>query len=230
MFNVPPLRAGILFAALVLTGCEELLDSPRHMSVVVDGLPVGGDAQDAKANEFTSCELAGKNYRCIAERTVNIYGVPAKKAYVMIDREAHTYRDIYLFIEPQKYDVNCLENIPISHLIVGRREECALPSDFANLQSAMGKNGWLQSPNSFGNGLHFYNRDYAVKIVLSTASDQYANLILGVVSEKYAMIRWKEAKVVHDRETAVREQEKALRDKEEASKPEVEAFIDSMKR
>ncbi len=200
------------------------------MSAVVDGLPARGNAQDAKFKDFTACEVADKYYKCIANRTVSIYGVPAEKAYVLISRESHTYSGIHLLIEPQKYDADCLKKVWKPYFIESKPEECMLPSGMSNLKLALDKNEWIESPKSFQNQHHFYNRNYSVRIILNKHGSQNSNRVLiDAVQDKFAMIQWKEAKVVHDRNMAIRKQEEALREKEEASKPTAEAFINSMK-
>gem|GEM_PF-1709562 len=229
MFYVKLLRVVILLSALILTACKESVDDPAHMSVVVDGLPIRGNAQDAKLKDFTSCEVIDKYYKCIAKRTVSIYDIPAENAYVLIDRESHTYSSLYLFIEPQKYDADCLEKIKKPYLTGSNSEKCTISFGMSNLRSALNRNGWIVSPNSFQNELHFYNRDYAVRIMLKKHDSQYPNLVIQTVGAEFAMTEWNEAKVVHDIDMAILKQEEALREKEEASKPEAEAFINSMK-
>lgn len=228
MFNLK-VRTVVFLASLLLTACKESADDFERMSMVVDGLPIYGSAKDAKSNGFTLCEVVGKDYKCIADRTVNIYGIPAENAYVRIGRESHAYYDVFLFVEREKYDSDCMGKIESIYFLLNKPEECALPSGMLELKSALSKNGWIVSPSSFHNEFHFYNRDYSVKIALKRNDRHYPNVVISTVGAEFAMTQWNEAKVIHDRDIAIREKEKAVLEQEEASKPEADAFINFMK-
>lgn len=156
-----------LFCAACSNSQEQSIESEKKYSAFsFEGMLIPGTLNDAKKTGFTSCESSYSGYKCLQDNPKEIFGIKPSKVYVVLNGDNNfkkekfsaelgdvrklspeklSYRQIYLDIPEDTYDIKCLEKNGLSEFSYPRTMECIETKGVHFLQKFLNENGWFES-------------------------------------------------------------------------------------